>query len=300
MTITAHAPVTEATPTTSSPRFAPLHRMFRSALALGLALAAAGVLAASCGKGSGFLTDCAVNGKACSFGCVTGVGCAECGLDGDCSPGAPFCVLGKCAACVASSDCGAAEACYLRDHRCKPKCQSNADCDDKHEPICALDGACVGCRDADDCPAAAPICDVTRGQCAQCGADVDCGAAKPICDLHDGSCRGCVIDADCDAGFLCHDHDCRQGCTANGDCHEADRPICNTSTGACVGCFGNGDCGVAAPLCRADGRCAQCITDGDCGVASPYCDKDGRCAQCTEDKDCPAGDKCKDRVCEPK
>lgn len=293
MTNTQQRPVIARTPTTRGA--SRLHGI----LAAALALAGLGVLAASCG-GASFIGDCTIGGKACTFGCVSNVGCAECGVDGDCAATEPYCILGKCVVCSSTSDCATGEACFPRDHRCKTKCSTNANCE-KDEPICDEDGACVGCRDDDDCPATEPICDSTRSQCAQCGSNGDCSAAKPICDLGHGTCRQCVIDDDCESGFLCGgNHECHPGCQSNGDCNDNDRPICDTGTGVCVGCNNNSDCGVAAPICRNDGRCGQCGKDSDCGVAAPYCDNDARCAQCLQDAQCPAGDKCKDGVCEPK
>jgi Cys-rich repeat protein len=273
-----------------------LTKRWKALFAAALCTAVAGLLAASCGSAGG--GACAVNGRPCALGCSAGVGCAECGGDGDCAPGSPFCVLGQCVACRTTADCGAGQACYPRNHNCQPACASNGSCTNGDQPICDPNtGACVGCLGPMDCPATDPICEPTRGQCGQCASNADCGAAAPICDVHDSRCRQCIVDADCGAGFLCNDGECRAGCRSNGDCG-GDRPICNLDTGACVGCRGASDCGAAAAICSPGGLCVQCLQPTDCAAAVPFCDDQGRCVQCLDNPQCPAGEKCKDGVCQ--
>ena len=80
---------------------------------------------------------------------------AECTTARDCtSPGAPLCASGTCvAACQRDADCDGAPGGRL--------CQTST-------------GACVGCRDASDCPAALPICDGVDHRCRSCVRDDDC------------------------------------------------------------------------------------------------------------------------------
>lgn len=290
---------TALAPLRSTAPISPWTMRWRALLAGALFSAAAGILAISCGSGGG--AACAVNGKQCAVACDSVVGCAECGNDGQCSPGAPFCILGQCQQCATNADCGVGQACFPKDHECRTKCTSVSDCGGD-QPFCDPNtGACVGCRTKDDCPADRPICEPTRQRCSECATSADCPTAQPICDVARGECRQCLVDADCPAGYLCDDHDCKPGCKTNADCG-GDRPTCNTDTGACVGCITPNDCGALAPICRTDGTCVQCLQSSDC--TSPglsRCNGEGACVQCLTDVDCGAGFKCKDSgVCEQK
>jgi hypothetical protein len=265
-----------------------------------LALAAASVVAVSCGSskngpGGG---SCAIGGDACPHGCLAGVGCVQCGANADCSPNAPFCVLGACVSCQASTDCAAGQVCEPADNTCRPKCTTAANCT-PDAPICdAATGTCVGCQKPTDCPASAPICWATTAQCSQCAANTDCSATDPVCDLGSGHCVQCLIDGDCQAGYLCMDHHCETGCKSNADCG-GDHPLCDIATGICGACHANADCGGLGPFCAASGACVECLVSSDCKTPGMLaCSSDGRCVQCISDANCAAPlPACNNNVC---
>jgi len=116
--------------------------------------------------------DCNAKGIPVDMQCGDGLVCrgnqciAEvCTSSADCDLSAPFCVDTSCmATCAADNQCpgngGSAENVYC------------------------VSGACVTCRDAMDCPSAAPICNM--GSCRACAADTDCSSGA--CDLDAGTC----------------------------------------------------------------------------------------------------------------
>lgn len=277
---------------------------WRVLLAGALATGATGLLAASCSSAHSSLPgggSCTNGGQSCPHGCVAGVGCAQCGVDGDCNLNAPFCVLGACVPCRSSSNCAVGQACSPAQHTCGPKCTANANCA-PNAPICdTASGACVGCETSKDCPTTTPVCPSSTLQCSQCGGNSDCSATDPVCDLADGRCVQCLVDADCPEGYLCDApmRQCHVGCKTNADCGGGARPICETSTGACVGCASSTDCGAAAPICTSAGDCVQCETKADCKTATtPLCTMAGMCVECTVDTDCKAPTPvCNNNVC---
>jgi hypothetical protein len=257
------------------------------------------LLGASCG-GAGSDT-CTRAGAKCALGCEPNLGCVSCGSNADCGPGAPFCVLGDCEACVTSKDCGAGQACFPEHHECRTACASNANCTDSDAPLCNLmTGACVGCLTNMNCPPDHPICEPTRSQCSECSLEVPCGAATPACNLQDGECEQCLVDADCNGAFVCGgDHKCHPICKTNAECTDQERPICNVETGGCVGCLINQNCPAGAPVCRPDGRCG-CLVNMDCPLTLPFCRDNNECVQCLDDVNCPAATpKCDKHICVP-
>lgn len=256
-----------------------------------VALVGATLLGASCGGGSSISgSECSRGGARCKFDCAPNLGCVECAADSDCEPGAPFCVLGRCEACRDAADCGTGQACFPREHTCKPKCAANADCGPEREtPLCDVaTGACVGCLEETDCPAGKPVCEPTRAQCSACASDADCGAAAPACNLQEGKCEQCLVDADCDGAFVCEgDHKCHPACGDDGDCPDPGRKFCDLEKRSCVECLADMNCGAAAPVCKDDGKCVQCVVNMDCPMLSPICEKE-RCVECERDEDCPA------------
>ncbi|MCU1282623.1 MAG: hypothetical protein JWM53_6169 [bacterium] len=85
-------------------------------------------------------------------------GCAQCGGT------TPICVAMTCVSCLSTSD---------GDGACTAISPST--------PYCATSGACVGCRDANDCGGATPFCDATSHVCRGCVADSECPSL--VCDL---------------------------------------------------------------------------------------------------------------------
>lgn len=269
------------------------------AISAAMLLGAAALLPPACGS-DGPGGPCARNGNACNALCDSDLGCVECLGDGDCGAAAPFCVTGHCEECAGPGDCGAAQACFPGSNECRPACAANSDCTDGNAKLCDLDtGACVECIEDANCPADQPICSPEHGTCGRCASNADCGAAAPICDLSDGECRECIIDSQCVDGGLCDDHHCKAGCKDDSEC-PSQKPFCAPNF-QCTECLANSDCPTTRPFCNANGQCGQCIVSADCNPtpATPICFESIQCVQCVDKEDCPAGNKCKDHVCEP-
>jgi hypothetical protein len=235
-----------------------LRRVLGLAMFLGVAAHACSDETANVGvTGSAGGDVCSVGKDPCDFACSADVGCADCVDDRDCGPGEPICVLGRCRACGDTGDCGTGQACWPKDHACRPSCTGPADCGGD-EPICdAASSACIGCRKNADCTdPKKPVCEPTRAHCGACASRGDCGVAKPACDLSRAECVECLVDGDCRSGYLCgKDRKCHAACRSNADCHDPKKPLCRVTTGACVACLENRDCPAAAPICRSDGKC---------------------------------------------
>ncbi len=116
-----------------------------------------------------------------------------CGPDGECDdPATPYCFEGLCVECDGAEGCPfSAPVCGELDHQCQ-SCSEAAECSGfDGRPFCE-DGACVGCRDGDDCAElSAPICDDSERTCRGCESGAECASA--VCDVVDG---GCVAEED--------------------------------------------------------------------------------------------------------
>lgn len=210
--------------------------------------------------------------------CDTALGCVDCRGDGDCGAAQPFCELGRCRECSQSDDCGTGQACFPRDHECKPACETNANCPEDDESLCNPDtGACVGCITDQDC-GGKPFCNALNGKCSECVGDGDCGVAAAHCDIGDGECRQCLVDGHCGDNEKCNDGHCVLDgpCTSNGQC--PDNQLCNTNDGDCVHCLVNADCndGKKAFCSLSRDECVECLVSLDCD-AGKTCNGEGKC-----------------------
>jgi hypothetical protein len=118
------------------------------------------------------------NPNAC---CVTESQCAAIGL-GDlkgCS-GTRVCnSAGVCAEpeCTSDIDCPAAKP-HCENQLCTGGCTSSNDCAAvPGKPVCGAEGACEPCTDSSQCPATAPVCDMTSGDCTTATSMPDAPAA---------------------------------------------------------------------------------------------------------------------------
>jgi hypothetical protein len=107
------------------------------------------------------------------FAACGSVRATQCEVAADCADLAAFCIEGFCSA----------------------TCESNADCVDPDRPLCAADGACVGCVDDAGCEAAAPVCDAEARVCRGCAEDGEC--SDGVCIDAEGTCV-----ADAEVGFV--------------------------------------------------------------------------------------------------
>ena len=135
-------------------------------------------------------------------------------------------------------------------------CGPDGECDDPATPVC-LEGLCVECAGAGDCPFSAPVCEEAAHQCQSCGEEADCQgfADRPFCD--EGACAGC-----------------RDG----GDCAEASAPICDQEARTCRGCQSADECDSG--VC--DWVDGGCVPEADV----LYVSTDGPGSDCTREEPC--------------
>jgi hypothetical protein len=115
-----------------------------------------------------------------------------CGSDAAPCPNAdPVCGGGACAGCSASTDCrDELPICLTLGGQCSA-CTSEQQCSDRGgPPHCATSGACVACRDSNDCSGNTPFCGAGN-VCRGCEADGECASGSE-CDDVSGA---CVTDA---------------------------------------------------------------------------------------------------------
>jgi len=250
---------------------------------------------------------CTPDGVPATSAVAAGAACAENG--GKWCDGA-----GKCAVCLADSDCQPGASCA--DHVCvSDDCSDGFKDGDETDIDCG--GSCTACALTRDCKKDA---DCESGTCDalpphRCLADhcadhhksadetdIDCGGSCVDC----GDGHGCKVDDDCESGVckvdrggFCYSKTCLNGLKDNGETET------DCGGGQCDGCgFGqtcylNSDC--ASNVCDADTTtCAtdHCTdhhwdadeTDKDCGGAS--CTRCALGKRCKVDADCVAGSTC--------
>jgi hypothetical protein len=163
-----------------------------------------------------------------------------------CPADRPICLLGRCIECAGSADCKATGRCDVATNRCAacvegtPTAPSAAPCPGGTKCVA---GACVAgaagagaavsaaamqrCTGDADCPALAPICNMTTMQCGQCAHDADCTSdSSAKCDKVVGRCVPCDLDA------VCASHGVKQSCLA-GTCVDGTVPgVSNRTVGA--------------------------------------------------------------------
>ncbi|MCA1827919.1 MAG: hypothetical protein LC689_13410 [Myxococcales bacterium] len=231
--------------------------------------------------------DCP-NGGACrsDHTCLAADPCASC------KPPAPACKNNTCVACVDDSTCQPGETCSPQNTCVSNKCASDNDCTQlTSTPHCdTVSGACVQCIGDEQCPqgdkcvseACKPVCTVaTQAQ--------DCPAATPVCRVSPfPMCVQCVVSTDCPSGEVCSGSNAcavSTGCTGNAQCPPS-TPVCGGGT--CVQCAADGDCrngmgcdttahtctvtGSSGQICGPAGTCDNgllCIEEG--GPFGPAC-----------------------------
>jgi len=213
----------------------------------------------------------------------------ECATDAQCTPQAPVCRNEACEACGADAQCARFTS----------------------TPHCGSAGACVACRNDNDCPdPSAPLCGASSTCTSACASEAQCSRfpSTPHCGGA-GACVACRNDNECPdpAAPVCGaGGKCTKSCTTEQQCARfPSAPHCG-SAGACVACRNQNDCAdPAAPVCGSSGVCASgCSTDAQCarpglaGWATNVCATDrGGCVQCmpgspSEAAQCPNGNAC--------
>ncbi len=159
----------------------------------------------------------------------TGPAITQCATDTDCQTAGTLCVGGVCAkSCVASTECGTGESCFLSADRIRAGCVKIAYPADTGKP-CAMEDKC-GDNTACQVPAAVAYseckdkagCAATESAHAVCTAlcttDVDCptqmacgkvGSGDHVCTPR-SFCSPCVSDEQCGPGGLCVAHSAPQ------------------------------------------------------------------------------------------
>ncbi len=224
---------------------------WRSLVALGLAVFAAGLAACICDRGAiscgGQCVDVVSSNEncgACGTRCAADEVCRDgmCALvPGECRPACPGlqrCVEGRCL-CVVGTTCGSACVDVMTDPTycgsCFERCSAAATC---------VDGECT-------CPAAAP--DACRGDC------VDTQTSSEHC----GACgRECPATAECVAGACVCPGD--PGLSCGGSCVDGATSVshCGACDHACVlGCV-DGECIGVARIALGGSHTLALLTDG--------------------------------------
>lgn len=242
-----------------------------------------------------------VNNQRCSS-CKPVANAADPGCDIN-SP-SPACRLNDsgqyvCQACQNSDQCsneGSRDLCGTGANAGKcVECNTNADCADEARPFCDGSGTCRPCGNA---PApnvfcsvrtllARPFCDSASGACVSCRNNNDCEGSRGICDGRTHQCRGCTtsteaVDCPSPANPACNPNTgscvpCRPGgpsaCSAPND---------TCANFACVDCQGNTGCS-RGQSCRSN----QCVCNNDNACPGGHCNRDsGMCVGCVNDTHC--------------
>lgn len=253
--------------------------------------------------------------------------CVECTDSSFCTnalfPGKQACdtVLGKCAVCLADTDCKApAPGCKVNPGDSSKnicvECTQNSHCTDSSKPTCDLTlNKCVPCLVAADCKATPSNCktnaDSTLNQCVECLSSNDCKTltSKPICDTTKNKCVPCLADTDCpataskclkDAGGDNTKNQC-VSCLSGTDCSGVvGKPLCDLSNHQCVACKANMDCSAVVnnPACYVNAMdstknmCVPCVLGSDCPMSTPTCKVNAAdpsknmCLVCLADANC--------------
>ena len=226
--------------------------------------------------------DCP-NGGTCQgdHTCLAASGCAHC------LPPTPVCKTenNTCVACTSPKDCAASETCSPQNTCVSARCTSDNACTSlPATPRCdTVTGSCVQCVSDGQCPAGnkcvsfacKPVC--TAATQAQ-----DCPAATPVCRVSPfPACVECVADANCPKGQVCtNSNTCveQTGCTTSAGCPKA-TPVCLAPN--CVQCAAAADCkngqgcDTTAHTCTLTGGSGQICGPGRTCSAGLLCIDEG-------------------------
>lgn len=149
-------------------------------------------------------------------------------------------------------------------------CGPDGECDDPATPIC-VEGLCVECGGAGDCPFSNPVCSEADHQCQSCTDESECAefADRPFCDR-----GGCV------------------GCRDGGDCSVDSQPICDETERSCRACRAGAEC--ASGVC--DWMGGACVAEDNV----LYVATDGTGSECTREAPCDTIAQALDRAAGPK
>ena len=227
--------------------------------------------------------DCP-NGGICQkdHTCVAATGCALC------QPPTPACntTTNTCVACVSPKDCAASETCTPQNTCVSTLCTSDNSCTSlPSTPHCdTVTGSCVQCVSDGQCPAGARcVSDHCKPVCTTATQAQDCPAATPVCRVSPyPACVQCVASTDCPAGQVCtSSNTCvvqTTGCTSNASC-PASTPVCVAPN--CVQCASDADCtngegcDTTAHTCTLTGGSGQICGPGNSCNAGLLCIKEG-------------------------
>jgi hypothetical protein len=158
---------------------------------------------------------------------------------------------------------------------CKFACKDLKDC--PQGAVDCVNGRCLQCKTAQDCPRQAPMCNA-EGRCHQCNSTADCQRMQipTTCDTQSGMCRQCESDQHCTFGP-----------------QKVQTGKCDTKLGVCARCSGDSDCQVRnqqgqlwdAVRCVSD-LCLECRNSSDCAGKKLTVCVEGWCSGCGQDSEC--------------
>ena len=193
-----------------------------------------------------------------------------------------------CSVIVGSAACDGAAGTVGTVSRPQPQaCASSDECD-ATQPVCGIDGRCVGCSSELDCGSERPLCNHSTGACVACTSSHPCPESADTC-TPEGSCeRRCGPSAPCEGEQVCHPQlgVCGE-CSPSSMCG-TDEPFCDPVSLRCVECTSDQQCRGERPACVA-GSCERCFDRSHC-PAGQRCSVDLECIDaCTSDMDCTEG-----------
>lgn len=84
--------------------------------------------------------------------------------------------------CNSNADCSGSTP-FCNNHTCTAGCVSEADCAaNPGHPVCTSDGSCTACTASSQCPASAPVCDMSSGDCVGDNGSGAADAPSPCVD----------------------------------------------------------------------------------------------------------------------
>ncbi len=247
-----------------------------------------------CGDGEICVDEACVEGCRDDEGCGDGEICADdacvagCRVDESCGDD-QICVDDACVeGCRDDEACGDDQICV--DDACVDGCRDDEACGDGE--ICQDDACVAGCREDEACPDA-QYCDTDALSCEDGCRRGGCPEGQ-VCSLDTRQCAEipCEGDESCDAGQICVDDNCVEGCRNDDGCLEGE--ICQDS--ACVtGCRNDAVCGEGE-ICQDDVCTTGCRDDDACGDGE-ICQNNLCIGGCRNDTGCGEGEICEGEIC---
>ncbi len=231
--------------------------------------------------------DTCVAGKSVTACGVSGVACATCTGNQQCTTGGR-CQNATCLGCIdGAGTCQTGKstsACGSQGYSCLA-CTAGATCNSAG--LC-VGGSCDGCRDGQGvCRAGTSksACGTSGNSCAACGSTEQCNAsgvcvAMPQPDAGPGSCNATTCPDGCCSGSACINRTTTAQCGKGGNQCAPCGSKQTCESGTCTSCSGCVDVNT--------GLCTSGTTNSSCGKAGNYC----------QSCDTSSGQACTNNVCQ--